>query len=118
MKDFISDKKRLVREDSFKDGFGNLGAKTKKQEVLEGEIKANSGQLKVNILGQICKSLQINVGFDLIFAQISHRFCIGFEQILHRFCKDFSQIGTDLHRFCYKLAQICKDFFTNWHRFA
>ena len=93
-------------------------AKTKKQEVLEGEIKANSGQLKVNILGQICKSLQINVGFDLIFAQISHRFCIGFEQILHRFCKDFSQIGTDLHRFCYKLAQICKDFFTNWHRFA
>ena len=31
-------------------------AKTKKQEVLEGEIKANSGQLKVNILGQVCKS--------------------------------------------------------------
>jgi hypothetical protein len=90
MKDFIGDKKRLVREDSFKDGIGNikvnihsliaaynggwlidcalnnsngniayfppffllvfalfcLQAKAKKHEVLEGEIKANAGQLK------------------------------------------------------------------------
>ena len=51
MNDFITDKKRLLRDDAV--GLGNLNNKAKKHEVLEGEIKANSSQLKVlNRTGQ------------------------------------------------------------------
>ena len=44
---FITEKKKLIREDSFRDGIGNLKAKAKKHQILEGEIKANAVQLKV-----------------------------------------------------------------------
>ena len=47
MMDFVADKKRLVRGDSFRDGIGKVKVQAKKHEVLEGEIKANAGQLKV-----------------------------------------------------------------------
>ena len=53
MNDFVAEKRKLVREDSFRDGIGNIKAKAKKHQVLEGEIKANAGQLKVlNRTGQ------------------------------------------------------------------
>ena len=54
MTDFNGDKRWLVREDSFKvDQKANLKNRDKKHEVLEGEIKANYGQLKVlNRTGQ------------------------------------------------------------------
>ena len=53
-RDFIGDKRWLVTEDSFKvDQKANLKIKDKKHKVLEGEIKANCGQLKVlNRTGQ------------------------------------------------------------------
>merc|ERR1719391_1421306 len=51
MTGFIADKKRLVHKEDI--GLGNLTGKAKKHEVLEGEIKANAGQLKVlNRTGQ------------------------------------------------------------------
>ena len=50
---FITEKKKLIREDSFRDGIGNLKAKAKKHQILEREIKANAVQLKVlNRTGQ------------------------------------------------------------------
>ena len=50
---FVDEKKKLVREDSFKDGVGNIKAKAKKHQVLEGEIKSNNAQLKnINRTGQ------------------------------------------------------------------
>ena len=53
MKNFVADKRKLVREDSFRDGIGNIKTKAKKHQVLDGEIKANAGQLKVlNRTGQ------------------------------------------------------------------
>jgi len=53
MNNFVSEKRKLVREDSFRDGIGNIKVKAKKHQVLEGEIKANAGQLKVlNRTGQ------------------------------------------------------------------
>ena len=52
MNNFVAERK-LVREDSFRDGIGNIKANAKKDQVLEGEIKANAGQLKVlNRTGQ------------------------------------------------------------------
>ena len=47
MLNFVKEKKELLREDSFKDGIGNIKAKAKKHQVLEGEIKSNTAQLKV-----------------------------------------------------------------------
>ena len=53
MLNFVKEKKKLLREDSFKDGIGNIKAKAKKHQVLEGEIKSNTAQLKViNRTGQ------------------------------------------------------------------
>ena len=53
MKDFMADKRRLVREDSFRDGIGKVKVQAKRHGVLEGEIKANAGQLKaLNRTGQ------------------------------------------------------------------
>ena len=53
MKDFMADKRRLVREDSFRDGIGKGKGQAKRHGVLEGEIKANAGQLKaLNRTGQ------------------------------------------------------------------
>ena len=53
MLNFVKEKKKLLREDSFKDGIGNVKAKAKKHQVLEGEIKSNTAQLKViNRTGQ------------------------------------------------------------------
>ena len=43
---FVDEKKKLVKEDSFKDGVGNVKAKAKKHQVLEGELKSNNAQLK------------------------------------------------------------------------
>ena len=52
MNNFVAERK-LVREDSFRDEIGNIKANAKKDQVLEGEIKANAGQLKVlNRTGQ------------------------------------------------------------------
>ena len=52
MNNFVAERK-LVREDSFRDGIGNIKANAKKHQVFEGEIKANAGQLKVlNRTGQ------------------------------------------------------------------
>ena len=42
----VDEKKKLVKEDSFKDGVGNVKAKAKKHQVLEGELKSNNAQLK------------------------------------------------------------------------
>jgi len=42
---FVEEKRKLVTEDSFRDGIGYINAK--KHQVLEGEIKANAWQLKV-----------------------------------------------------------------------
>ena len=51
MNNFVAEKSKLVREDSFRDGIGNI--KAKKHQVLVGEIKTNAGQLKVlNRTGQ------------------------------------------------------------------
>ena len=44
LKIFVAENRKLVREDSFRDGTGNIKAKANKHEVLEGE---NDGQLKV-----------------------------------------------------------------------
>ena len=53
MENFVKDKRKLLREDSFKDGLGNIKAKSKKHGVLEGEVKSNAAQLKVlNRTGQ------------------------------------------------------------------
>ena len=53
MVNFVQEKKKLLREDSFKDGIGNIKTKAKKHQVLEGEIKSNTAQLKVlNRTGQ------------------------------------------------------------------
>jgi len=53
MNKFVTEKKKLVREDSFRDGTNNMKAKIKKHQVLDGEIKANAGQLKaLNKTGQ------------------------------------------------------------------
>ena len=53
MLNFVHDKKKLVHDDSFKDGIGNIKAKAKKYQVLEGEMKSNTAQLKVlNRTGQ------------------------------------------------------------------
>ena len=53
MKDFMADKRRLVREDSFRDGIGKVKVQAQRHGVLEGEIKANAGQLKaLNRTGQ------------------------------------------------------------------
>merc|ERR1719232_652523 len=53
MNNFVADKRKLVREDSFRDGIGNIKTKAKKHQVLEGEIKSNTAQLKViNRTGQ------------------------------------------------------------------
>ena len=43
----MAEKMKLVMEDSFRDGIGNIKAKAKKHQVLEREIKANAVQLKV-----------------------------------------------------------------------
>ena len=52
MNNFVAER-QLVREGSFRDGIGNIKANAKKYQVLEGEIKANAGQLKVlNRTGQ------------------------------------------------------------------
>ena len=40
----MAENRKLVREDSFRDGTGKIKAKANKHEVLEGE---NDGQLKV-----------------------------------------------------------------------
>ena len=53
MLSFVQEKKKLLKDDSFKDGIGNIKAKAKKHQVLEGEIKSNTAQLKViNRTGQ------------------------------------------------------------------
>ena len=50
---FVSEKRKLLREDSFGDGVGNNNVKAKKHQVLGGGIKANANQLKVlNRTGQ------------------------------------------------------------------
>ena len=50
---FVSEKRKLLGEDSFGDGFGNNNVKAKKHQVLGGRIKANADQLKVlNRTGQ------------------------------------------------------------------
>ena len=50
---FVSEKRKLLREDSFGNGVGNNNVKAKKHQVLGGGIKATAGQLKVlNRTGQ------------------------------------------------------------------
>jgi spectrin beta len=53
MQDFIKDKQEMATKEESGANKDDLKAKAKKHEVLEGEIKANSGQLKVlNRTGQ------------------------------------------------------------------
>ena len=55
MKNLVAVKRKLklVKEDSFRGGIVNIKDEVKKHQVLEGEIKANAGQLKVlNRTGQ------------------------------------------------------------------
>ena len=50
----MAEKRRVIREYSIRNGIENIKAKAKKHRVLEGEIKANAGQLKdLNRTGEV-----------------------------------------------------------------